>query len=137
MGTHALVYQLIGQRRRLGAKARAFFNQVERGQDTLLIPFTVLEEVMLLSEAWKIRLRLPFRELLISLMQAENFELGVNDAELLLEASALVGIRDPYDRLIVAQARIAGMPVVTGDEEIHASGLVRIVWDLRSNLGQT
>ena len=127
--THALVYQLIGQRRRLGTKARVFFNRVERGQDTLLIPFTVLEEVMLLSEAGKIRLRLPFRELLISLMQAENFELGVNDAELLLEASALVGIRDPYDRLIVAQARIAGMPLVTADEEIHASGLVRIVWD--------
>ncbi len=127
--THALVYQLIGQRRRLGARARAVFNRVERGQDTLLIPFTVLEEVLLLSEALKIRLRLPFRELLISLMQAENFELGVNDAELLLEASALVGIRDPYDRLIVAQARIAGMPLVTADEEIHASGLVRIVWD--------
>ncbi len=127
--THALVYQLIGQRRSLGAKARVFFNRVERGQDTLLIPFTVLEEIMLLSEAGKIRLRLPFRELLISLMQAENFELGVNDADLLLEASALVGIRDPYDRLIVAQARIAGMPLVTADEEIHASGLVRIVWD--------
>jgi len=127
--THALVYQLIGHRRRLGARPRAVFNRVERGQDTLLIPFTVLEEVMLLSEAGKIRLRLPFRELLISLMQAENFELGVNDAELLLEASSLVGIRDPYDRLIVAQARIAGMPLVTADEEIHASGLVRIVWD--------
>jgi PIN domain nuclease of toxin-antitoxin system len=127
--TYALVYQLIGQRRRLGARARAVFNRVERGQDTLLIPFTVLEEIMLLSEAGKIRLRLPFRELLISMMQAENFELGVNDAELLLEASALVGIRDPYDRLIVAQARIAGMPLVTADEEIHASGLVRIVWD--------
>ena len=127
--THALVYQLIGQRRRLGARARAVFNRVERGQDTLLIPFTVLEEIMLLSEAGKIRLRLPFRELLISLMQAENFELGVNDTELLLEASALVGIRDPYDRLIVAQARIAGMPLVTADEEIQASGLVRIVWD--------
>ncbi len=93
--THTLVYQLIGQRRRLGAKAREIFTRVERGQDTLLIPFTVLEEVMLLSEAGEIRLRLPFRELLISLMQAENFELGVNDAELLLEASALVGIRNP------------------------------------------
>jgi len=127
--THALIYQLIGQRRGLGARARAVFNRVERGQDTLLIPFTVLEEIMLLSEAGKIRLRLPFRELLISLMQAENFELGANDAEILLEASALVGIRDPYDRLIVAQARIAGMPLVTADEEIHASGLVRIVWD--------
>ena len=127
--THALVYQFTGQLRRLGARARAVFNRVERGQDSLLIPFTVLEEVMLLSEARKIRLRLPFRDLLISLMQADNYELGMNDAALLLEASALIGIRDPYDRLIVAQARVAGIPLVTGDEEIHESGLVRIVWD--------
>ena len=127
--THALVHHLTGQSRRLGTRARAVFSRVERGQDTLLIPFTVIEEVMLLSDTGKIRLRLPFRDLLISLMQAENYELGVNDAALLLEASALVGIKDPYDRLIVAQARLAGVPLVTGDQHIHTSGLVRIVWD--------
>jgi PIN domain nuclease of toxin-antitoxin system len=84
---------------------------------------------MLLTEAGKIRLRLPFRELLLSLMQAENFELGENDAHLLLEASALVGIRDPYDRMIVAQARVEGLPLVTADEKIQKSGLIRTVWD--------
>lgn len=127
--THALVYHLTGQRRKLGRRAGVIFGRVERGLDTLLIPFTVLEEVMLLSEAGKIRLRLPFRELLFSLMQAENFDLGENSAPLLLEAAALMGIRDPYDRMIVAQARMAGLPLVTGDEKIQASGLVRTVWD--------
>ena len=105
------------------------FDRVERGVDMLLIPFAVLEEMMLLSEAGKIRLPIPFRELLVSLMQADNFDLGVNDAQLLLEAAALIGIKDPYDRLIVAQARVAGLPLITGDEEIHDSGLVRIIWD--------
>ncbi len=127
--THALVYHLTGQKRKLGRRAGVIFDRVERGLDTLLIPFTVLEEVMLLAEAGKIRLRLPFRELLLSLMQAENFDLGENTAPLLLEASALTGIRDPYDRMIVAQARMAGVPLVTGDEEIQASSLVRTVWD--------
>ncbi len=127
--THALVYHFTGQHRRLGRGAKAVFDRVERGLDTLLIPFTVLEEIMLLSEAGKIRLRLPFRELLLSVMQAENFDLGENDAQLLLEASALVGIRDPYDRMIVAQARILGLPLVTSDEKIQNSGLVRTVWD--------
>lgn len=127
--THALVYHLTGQQRKLGRRAKAVFDRVERGLDTLLISFTVLEEIMLLSEAGKIRLRLPFRELLLSLMQAENFELGENDAHLLLEASALVGIRDPYDRMIVAQARMAGLPLVTADEKIQKSGLIRTVWD--------
>jgi PIN domain nuclease of toxin-antitoxin system len=127
--THALVHHLTGQQRKLGRRAKTIFYRVERGLETLLIPFTVLEETMLLSEAGKVRLRLPFRELLLSLMQAENYELGENNAELLLEASSLVGIRDPYDRMIVAQARMLGLPLVTGDEEIHASALVRVVWD--------
>jgi PIN domain nuclease of toxin-antitoxin system len=127
--THALVHHVVGRSRKLGRRARAVFDRVERGLDTLLIPFTVLEEVMLLSEARKIHLPMPFRELLISFMRAENFELGVNDPQLLLEAAALTGIKDPYDRLIVAQARMTGSPLVTGDEEIQDSQLVRTVWD--------
>ena len=127
--THALIYYVCGQKKKLGRRARAVFQRVERGLDTLLIPFTVLEEVMLLSEAGKIRLPLPFRDLVVSFMQADNFDLGVNDAQLLLEAAALTGIKDPYDRMIVAQARVSGLPLLTGDEEIGESDLVRTVWD--------
>jgi PIN domain nuclease of toxin-antitoxin system len=127
--THALVHHITGRRRRLGRSARATFARVERGVDTILVPFTVLEEVMLLSEAGKVRLPLPFRDLVISLSQADNFDLGVNDAQLLLEAASLTGIKDPYDRRIVAQARVAGRPLITGDEKIQESGLVRTVWD--------
>lgn len=127
--THGLVHHLTGRQRRLGRRARIIFNRADRGLDIILIPFTVLEEIMLLSEAGKIRLRLPFRELLLSLMQAENYNLGENNAGLLLEASTLTGIRDPYDRMIVAQARVAGLPLISSDEDIQNSGLVRIVWD--------
>jgi PIN domain nuclease of toxin-antitoxin system len=127
--THALIYHLSGQKRKLGRRAKSAFERIERGVDTLLVPFTVLEEVMLLSEAGKVRLPLPFRDLIVSFMQADNFDVGINDAQLLLEAAALTGIKDPYDRMIVAQARIAGLPLLTGDSEIHESGLVRVVWD--------
>ncbi len=84
---------------------------------------------MLLSEAGKIRLPLPFRDLVIALAQADNFDLGVNDMQLLLEAASFTMLADPYDRLIVAQARVAGLPLITGDSKIHESGLVRTVWD--------
>jgi PIN domain nuclease of toxin-antitoxin system len=84
---------------------------------------------MLLSEGGRVRLPLPFRDLVISLAQAENVDLGINDMQLLLEAASFTTLRDPYDRLIVAQARVAGLPLITGDEQIHKSGLVRTVWD--------
>ena len=119
--THAFVYHLTRQSRKLGRRARRVFDRVERGLDTLLIPFTVLEEVMLLSEAGKVRLPLPFRDLLISFIQADNFDLGVNDPQLLLEAAAIPAIKDPYDRMIVAQARVLGLPLITGDDEIQKS----------------
>jgi PIN domain nuclease of toxin-antitoxin system len=126
--THALVHHVTGRKRKLGRRARGTFERVERGVDTILVPFTVLEEVMLLSEAGKVRLPVPFRDLLISFAQADNFDLGVNDMQLLLEAASLTTLRDPYDRLIVAQARVVGLPLITGDEQIQESGLVRIVW---------
>jgi PIN domain nuclease of toxin-antitoxin system len=127
--THALIHHITGRRKRLGRKARNIFDQVKRGRDTLLIPFSVLEEMMLLSEAGKIRIPLPFRDLVVSLAQADNFDLGVNDMPVLLEAATFTSIRDPYDRLIMAQARVTGLPLITGDEKIQESGLVRTVWD--------
>ena len=88
-----------------------------------------LEEVMLLSEIGRVRLPLPFRNFVVSVRQAENYDLGVNDTDLLLEAATFTTVKDPYDRLIIAQARVAGLSLITGDERIQESGLVRTVWD--------
>ena len=127
--THPFVHHVTGRRNRLGRRALRVFDSAKRGRDTLLVPFTVLEEVMLLSEIGRIRLPLPFRDFVISIGQTENFDLGVNDPALLLEASTFTAIRDPYDRLIIAQARVAGLPLITGDSKIQESGLVRTVWN--------
>ena len=127
--THALIHHVTNRKRRLGRRARDIFDRADRGLDTILVPFTVLEEVLLLSEVGKIHLPLPFREFVISLDKAENVDLGVNDTAVLLEAATFTGIRDPYDRMIIAQARVAGLPLITGDGKIHDSGLVRTVWD--------
>jgi PIN domain nuclease of toxin-antitoxin system len=37
-------------------------------------------------------------------------------------------LADPWDRLIVATAMTAGLPLVTRDELIAASGLVQTIW---------
>jgi PIN domain nuclease of toxin-antitoxin system len=127
--THPFVHHVTGRRSRLGRKALRVFDAVKRGREIMIVPFTVLEEIILLSEIGKIRLPLSFREFVVSIRQAENFDLGVNDTDLLLEAATFTTVRDPYDRLIIAQARVAGVPLITGNEQIQGSGLVRTVWD--------
>ena len=127
--THALIHRVTDRKQRLGRRARDIFDRADRGSDTIVVPFTVLEEVLLLSEVGKIHIPLPFREFVISLEKADNVDLGVNDTAVLLEAATFTGIRDPYDRMIIAQARVAGVPLITGDGKIQESGLVRTVWD--------
>lgn len=127
--TQPLVYHITGRRNRLARRALTIYDRVKTGRDSLLVPFTVLEELLLLSEGGKIRLNLPFRDFVISLRQADNFELAINDTNLILEAASFSTIRDPYDRLIIAQARVAGSPLITGDTVVLESGLVRTVWD--------
>jgi PIN domain nuclease of toxin-antitoxin system len=127
--THALIHHVTDHKRRLGRRARAVFDRADRGLETIIVPFTVLEEILLLSEIGKIQIPLPFREFVISLDKADNLDLAVNDTAILLEAATFTTIRDPYDRMIIAQARVEGLPLITGDEKIQESGLVRTVWD--------
>ena len=127
--THALVHHVTDRKRRLGQKARGIFDRTDRGSDTIIVPFTVLEEILLLSEVGKIQIPLPFRDFVIALEKADNIDLAVNDTAILLEAATFTTIRDPYDRMIIAQARVSGLPLITGDGVIQDSGLVRTVWD--------
>ena len=127
--THPFVHHVTGRRNRLGRRARSIFNSIKRGRDKLIVPFTALEEILLLTELGRIRLPLPFRDFIRSTRQTGNYAFGVNDTDLILEAATFTTIRDPFDRLIIAQARVAGAPLITGDGEIQDSGLVRTVWD--------
>ena len=44
------------------------------------------------------------------------------------EARGLARLVDPFDRLIAASAVRLDVPLITGDERIRESGLVRTVW---------
>jgi len=49
--------------------------------------------------------------------------------EVLLESVALVAIRDPADRAIVATARYLRCPLITADEIIQDGNWVDTVWE--------
>ena len=93
--------------------------------------------MLLLSEAGKVRVPLPFRDLIISLGQADNFDLGINDMQLLLEAASFTALADPYDRLIVAQARVAGLPLIPATAQFKNPDWFVLCVGLRSSASHT
>ena len=74
--THALIHHVTDRKRRLGRRARTVFDRADRGLDIIIVPFTVLEEVLLLSEIGKVYIPLPFRDFVISLDKSDNLDLG-------------------------------------------------------------
>jgi PIN domain nuclease of toxin-antitoxin system len=49
--------------------------------------------------------------------------------ETVIESHTFTAIPDIFDRLVVAEARRLGLPLITRDATIKASGLVSVVWD--------
>lgn len=56
-------------------------------------------------------------------------ELPINSEHALLAGSLDWPHRDPFDRMIVAQALCEGLPVISRDAEIAQFGQVRTIWD--------
>jgi PIN domain nuclease of toxin-antitoxin system len=53
--THALVWYVSGEHRRLSRRAHAVFRQAEEGRSTVIIPTVVLFELTLLERIGRIR----------------------------------------------------------------------------------
>ena len=127
--THPLVFFSTGKRQRLGKNARRIFRQAEKGQARIVIPVTVLEKILRLSEDGRIRLALPFSELLARYEQEpSSFFIQDYTPEILLRAASYPSIRDPFDRIIVATAATLGYPLITHDGFLHDEGFVPVVW---------
>jgi PIN domain nuclease of toxin-antitoxin system len=127
--THPLIYFSTGKRQKLGKDARRVFQQAERGKARIVIPVTVLEEILHLSEDGRIRLALPFPDL-VAYYQREPTPFFIQDytAEVLLAAARHPAIRDPFDRVIVATAHALDYPLITNDSFLQEGKFVPIVW---------
>ena len=126
--THPLVYFSTGKIQKLGKNARRAFREAERGRARVIIPVTVLEEILRLSENGRIRLVLPFRDLVARYQQdASPFFIQDYTQDILLAAARFPAIRDPFDRVIVATAHLLEYPLITNDDFLQEEGFVPTV----------
>ena len=126
LDTHACVYALAAPAR-LGAVARRLLQQVEAGRLTAWIPAAVVAELVLLKELGRVHIGLP--ELRTAMEGAASLRFLALDLRQLDEFAAHLTLRDPFDRFIVSACRVLDGRLVTKDEALRRSGLVRTVWD--------
>lgn len=125
--THALLFHAAGSTA-LGAKAKALFAAAERRAAIIYVPAAVIWEVSLLARAVRINLRRPVRAFFADLFSNPAYHAHDLTAAQLFDADELRFTRDPFDALICAAARDLGLPLLTRDETIRASGAVKVLW---------
>lgn len=122
LDTYVVVWLAQGRLDGIGPRARKLLDEAD-----LLISATVLLELEYLYEAQ--RIKLPARDI----QNKVEHELGVGLCDLPFSAIAAVALdekwtRDPFDRLIVANAKANGFAsLISADEEI-AQHYPRTVW---------
>ena len=124
--THALIWYLAGQHRRLSPRARRAFEEADAGRRTMHVPAVVLAEIVLLEQRG--RLRVSYAELRQQIALRQGFPIEPLLAEDVDAARALGDLPDPFDRLIAGTAVRLGVPLLTVDETITASGRVPTFW---------
>jgi len=108
----------------LRIRTRAFA-AVESGKSVCLVPAIVLVEIALLHQRRRIDVSAPqIAELMTS---QPGYPVLPIEIQQCLAFAALVGIRDPMDRLIAAAARVSRSRVLSADEAFDSH--VDRVWD--------
>jgi len=113
LDTHVLVYLYLGEAGKLGAAARAALET----EDLLVSPAAVLE-LQFLHEIGRLR---PTAEKMVDALAQD---IGVRVCDLPFRTVVDQALRetwgrDPFDRLIVANAKVNNAPLITKDERIH------------------
>jgi len=125
LDTHALVWAVLS-RDQLGSKATRIIEQARPGE--LAITSASIIELGRLIYADKIDLNGRRPSDVFKGALAYNVVLPAA-LEAALKAPVLdLPHSDPFDRLIVAEALVLGVPLITKDGNITDSGVVRVVW---------
>ncbi|MGH7354487.1 MAG: type II toxin-antitoxin system VapC family toxin [Candidatus Rokuibacteriota bacterium] len=128
--THALVWHLTGDSQ-LGATAHQILTEADQGLHVISVPAIVLVETVYIGEKQR---RGISAEQVAALFRAvttsASYVVAPLDLAVVLEMQNIPRdlISDMPDRIIVATARVLGLPLITDDREIRESRLVQIVW---------
>jgi PIN domain nuclease of toxin-antitoxin system len=126
--THPLLIHAAGQGAKLGRRARAIFEACEHREAILYVPLAVVWECTLLARRGRVDLGGRARDFFGALFSNPAYQLLEVDAEQVFLADDMQPNEDPFDALICAAARSVELPLVTRDDAIVRSGIVKVLW---------
>lgn len=122
--THSLIWYFTEDPRLSKVALEAFEETVEEG--SLIIPAVVLAEIMFIARKGKITL--TFKQTLAKIESYENFVVAPLDVDILEIADTIRADLEVHDKLIVATAFFFDTPIITKDEQIRETGIVKTIW---------
>lgn len=125
---HAFIWWAT-HKRALGRAAARVFRRAERGLDEIRLPSVAAFEIALLVERGRLKTPLGFDAWLEALRSTPGLTVEPVSLDDIPWAQQLIALVDPFDRLIAGVARRLDAPLVTADERISQSRLVKVVWD--------
>jgi PIN domain nuclease of toxin-antitoxin system len=123
--THSLLWAFT-KPRKLGEQARRAFEEVAQGEANLLIPVIVLAELIFTIENKPIQADLD--QVISAIQSSPNVEFVDFDYESALRLRELTAVPEMHDRMIVAAAIKYNATLITVDESIAKSELVKVIW---------
>ena len=127
--THALLWALTGQTRKLGKAARDAFRRAERREAAIYVPAFALIEVSELVQRGRLTLPAPFDAWATSLTNSGTFIVHDLTLDVVRHANTLYAIPERSDRMIAASAVVLGYPLITRDASIARCAAVDQMWD--------
>lgn len=125
LDTHAYLWFLAGDER-LSLRGRQLIGDPEAG---LLFSWASLWEIAIKHSLGKLPLSRPFADLFPAQLDTDGVRLlPLETAHLARLIDLPLHHRDPFDRLIIAQAMVEGVPVLTRDRAF-ADYPIDMVWD--------
>jgi PIN domain nuclease of toxin-antitoxin system len=122
LDTHALLWAAL-EPAKLGSAAR----KAIQGSTTLLLSAASLWEIAILASLGRISMSLSIEDLAAACRENLGVALvAIEPAHLDALAALPFHHRDPFDRLLVAQARSLGAAIVSKDRALDAYGIERI-----------
>jgi PIN domain nuclease of toxin-antitoxin system len=123
--THSLLWAFT-RPRKLGEHAHRAFEEIANGESSLLIPVIVLAELIFTIENKPVQADLD--DILSAIQNSPNVEFVDFDYETAMRLRDLGAIPEMHDRMIVAAALEYQATLITVDETITGSGLVKVIW---------